>query len=279
MHNSASAACAVKAVVEDIAREAGKLALTYFQSLASLPVEKKGHLDLVTEADKQVEELLIARLQEVFPDDGIFGEEGGEIPGTSGRIWVIDPIDGTFNFVRGGQNWAVSVGLYESRRPVFGVINAPARGLTFVGGMAVPIRLNGKPVKPLPALDMSRASIGLSFHPSVSTADRLEVIRFISDDLGISFRVGGAATISLVEVAMGETDGYLSLGDSTWDVMAALPILDNLGISHTIDWDGIDLSSKLRFACGSPEFLNKVHPLLERVPLPAKSLEAMEQGA
>lgn len=80
MHNSASAACAVKAVVEDIAREAGKLALTYFQSLASLPVEKKGHLDLVTEADKQVEELLIARLQEAFPDDGIFGEEGGETP-------------------------------------------------------------------------------------------------------------------------------------------------------------------------------------------------------
>lgn len=269
MHASTSATSAVEAVVEDIAREAGKLALTYFQSLASLPVEKKGHLDLVTEADRQVETLLIASLQKAFPDDGVFGEEGGEIAGTSGRIWVVDPIDGTFNFVRGNQNWAVSIGLYASRRPVFGVIHAPARDLTFVGGRSVPTRLNGKPIKSLPVLDMSRAVTGLSFHPSVSTADRLEVIRCLSDDLGISFRVGGAATISLVEVAMGETDGYLSLGDSTWDVMAALPILDNLGASHTIDWGKIDLSSKLRFACGSPEFLNKLRPLLERIPLPA----------
>lgn len=104
MHASTSATSAVEAVVEDIAREAGRLALTYFQSLASLPVEKKGHLDLVTEADRQVETLLIASLQKAFPDDGIFGEEGGEIAGTSGRIWVVDPIDGTFNFVRGNQN-------------------------------------------------------------------------------------------------------------------------------------------------------------------------------
>jgi len=253
----------IEAVVEEIAREAGKLALRHFHSLAGLPVESKGHLDLVTEADRNVEEFLITRLRAAFPDDGVFGEEGGEIPGTSGRIWVIDPIDGTFNFVRGTQNWAVSVGLYENRRPSFGVIHAPARDLTIVGGRTVPTKLNGGPIKPLPALDMSRASTGFSFHPSVSTADRLEVIRFISDDLGISFRFCGAATISLLEVAMGETDGYLSVGDSTWDVMAALPILASLGVSHTIDWDRTELSQKLRFACGSGDFLRKVKPLLQ----------------
>lgn len=255
--------------MEEIAREAGKLALSHFHSLASLPVESKGHLDLVTEADKKVEEFLIARLREVFPDDGVFGEEGGEISGSSGRIWVIDPIDGTFNFVRGSQNWAVSIGLYENRRPSFGVIHAPARDLTIVGGKTIPTQLNGKPLKALPALDMSRASTGFSFHPSVSTADRLEVIRFISDDLGISFRFCGAATISLIEVAMGETDGYVSVGDSTWDVMAALPILANLGVSHTIDWDRINLQAKLRFACGSNAFLEKVRPLLEKMAMAA----------
>lgn len=263
MHMSASRARAVEPIVEDIAREAGKLALTHFRSLADLPVENKGHLDLVTEADRQVEELLIARLRDAFPDDGIFGEEGGDIPGTSGRIWVIDPIDGTFNFVRGGQNWAISIGLYESRRPVFGVIHAPARALTIVGGTRVPARLNGQPINALPALDMSRASTGFSFHPTVSTADRLEAIRFISDDLGISFRLCGAATISLIEVMLGETDGYLSIGDSTWDVMAALPILAGLGASSTIDWDRTELSQKLRFACGSEAFLDRVRPLLQ----------------
>lgn len=263
MHTPALSATSPEIIVESIAREAGKLALTHFRSLANLPVESKGHLDLVTLADRQVEELLIARLMDAFPDDGIFGEEGGDVSGTSGRIWVIDPIDGTFNFVRGGQNWAVSIGLYQNRRPVFGVIHAPVRDLTLVGGDTVPTRLNGRPMRPLPAFDLSRASTGFSFHPTISTADRLEAIRFISDDLGINFRLCGSATMSLIEVAMGETDGYLSLGDSTWDVMAALPILANLGVVHTIDWDRTELTSKLRFACGSRAFLDTLRPLGE----------------
>ncbi|WP_309500837.1 MULTISPECIES: inositol monophosphatase family protein [unclassified Neorhizobium] len=118
----------IEAIVEKIARKAGGLALEYFESLDRLPVERKGHLDLVTEADRAVEEFLLANLKAAFPEDGIYGEEGGEIPGTSGRIWVIDPIDGTFNFVRGGENWAISIGLYENRRPTFGVIFAPRSG-------------------------------------------------------------------------------------------------------------------------------------------------------
>ncbi|MGM4914430.1 inositol monophosphatase family protein [Rhizobium sp. 768_B6_N1_8] len=268
-HASASPVRPVEVIIEDIAREAGTLALTHFRSLASLPVEKKGHLDLVTEADRQVEALLIARLNQAFPDDGIFGEEGGEVRGTSGRIWVIDPIDGTFNFVRGSQNWAISIGLYENRRPVFGVIHAPVRDLTIMGGTTVPARLNGRPIKPLPTFDMSRASTGFSFHPTVSTADRLEAIRFISDDLGISFRLCGAATISLIEVMLGETDGYLSIGDSTWDVMAALPILARLGVSSTIDWDRTELPQKLRFACGSEEFVDRLRPLLQTLSVAA----------
>lgn len=259
----------LETVIQDIAREAGQLALMHFRSLDNLPVEKKGHLDLVTEADKQVEELLIARLHAAFPEDGIFGEETGEIPGVSGRVWVIDPIDGTFNFVRGAQNWTISIGLYENRRPVFGVIFAPVRELMLVGGKSVTPLLNGKPIKPLPVLDMSKASTGFSFHPSVSTADRLEIIRFVSDDLRISFRFTGSATISLIEVMMGETDGYVSLGDSTWDVMAALPILAALGASHTIDWDRTELPEKLRFVCGGEEFLTKLRPVLQNLSAPS----------
>jgi len=255
--------------VETIARQAGELALRHFRSLASLPVEKKGHLDLVTAADKEVEGFLVASLQSAFPEDGILGEEGGNIVGMSGRTWVIDPIDGTFNFIRGGQNWAISIGLLEDRKPTFGVIFAPVRDLMLIGGTQVPTRLNGKPLPPLPTLDMSQAAISFGIHPSVATKDRLEVMRFISDDLRISFRSCGSATLSLIEVALGETDGYLSLGDSTWDVMAGLPILANLGISHTIDWDRVDLKEKLRFACGSDRFLDMVRPLVRTVSIAA----------
>lgn len=253
------------AIVETIARQAGSLALGHFHSLASLPVEKKGPLDLVTAADREVEAFLISRLRAEFPNDGIFGEEGGDIFGTSGRTWVIDPIDGTFNFVRGGQNWAISIGLFEDRRPTFGVIFAPARDLMLIGGTHVPTKINGKTPPALPVLDMSQAAVSFGMHPSVATQDRLEVMRFISDDLGISFRSCGSATLSLIEVALGETDGYLSLGDSSWDVMAGLPILANLGISHTIDWDRFNLQEKLRFACGSSRFVEMIRPLVATV--------------
>lgn len=252
-------------IVEAIARQAGALAMQHFHSLASLPVEEKGHLDLVTVADKEVEAFLLASLRDAFPDDGVFGEEGGDIAGTSGRIWVIDPIDGTFNFIRGGQNWAISIGLFEDRRPTFGAIFAPVRDLMLVGGIQVATMINGKSLPALPVLNMSKAAISFGMHPSVATKDRLEVMRFISDDLRIGFRSCGSATLSLIEVALGETDGYLSLGDSTWDVMAGLPILANLGVCHTIDWDTVDLQQKLRFACGSRRFVEMVRPLVEAV--------------
>lgn len=252
-------------VIETIAKEAGALALAHFRSLANLPVEKKGHLDLVTAADREVEAFLVVSLRGAFPDDGVFGEEGGAIAGTSGRTWVIDPIDGTFNFVRGGQNWAISIGLFEECRPTFGLIFAPARELMLIGGDQVPTTINGNPAPALPTLDMDQAAISFGMHPSVATRDRLEVMRFISDDLRIGFRSCGSATLSLIEVALGETDGYLSLGDSTWDVMAGLPILANLGVCHTIDWDNVSLHEKLRFACGSQTFLELVRPLVETV--------------
>ena len=255
----------IESLVEEIARRAGEIALADFRSLTMGPVEKKGHLDLVTKADRDVEEFLVASLRKVFPNDGIYGEEGDDIAGVSGRIWVIDPIDGTFNFVRGGENWAISIGLYENRRPVFGAIYAPVRDLMLTGGKDVETRLNGKPMRLLPALDLSQASMGIGLHPSVATEDRLELLRYISDELRISFRCCGSSTLSLVEVAMGETDGYVALGDSTWDVMAGLPILENLGVCHTVDWDRTELRAKLRFACGSKAFLAKVRPLLARV--------------
>lgn len=252
-------------IVEAIAREAGQIALAHFHALATVLVERKGHLDLVTDADREVEDFLIVSLRKAFPEDGVYGEEGGDVTGVSGRTWVIDPIDGTFNFVRGSQNWAISIGLFENHQPVFGTIFAPARDLMITGGTTVEAKINGKPIPALPSFDLSRASTGIGLHPSIATKDRLELLRYISDELRINFRCCGSSALSLMEVAMGETDGYVALGDSTWDVMAGLPILASLGVSHTIDWDQIDLQVKLRFACGTDAFLNRMRPLLDRV--------------
>lgn len=250
----------MQAIVEHIARQAGELAMSHFDKLASVPVESKGHLDLVTAADKEVEAFVIAELSKAFPQDGVFGEEGGSIASQSGRIWVIDPIDGTFNFVRGGDQWAVSIGLYENKVPRFGIINAPARRQMVVGGEGVPATLNGQPIPVRKGMDRSKASTGVGFHPVIPTNERLEMLRFVIEDARMVFRCCGSATISLLEIASGEVDGYIGMGELTWDLMAALPILAQLGVHNTVDWSDITLEAKLKFACGTPEFLELVAP-------------------
>jgi myo-inositol-1(or 4)-monophosphatase len=250
------------AAVQRLAREAGTVAVRHFEALSTVPVESKGHLDLVTAADQDVERFLTKGLATAFPEDGIFGEEGAAHQGTSGRTWVIDPIDGTFNFVRGGDQWAISIGLYEAGQPVFGVIYAPLRTQMLVGGIGLPSTLNGQLMAQRSGLDNSRASCGVGFHPVIPVDLRLETLRFVLQDAGMSFRCCGSATVSLIEVALGQVDGYLGIGESTWDLMAALPILDQIGIRSTVDWSITDLSSKLRFACGTPEFLRAVEPIV-----------------
>ena len=250
------------AVVERLAREAGALAVRHFEKLSTVPVESKGHLDLVTAADQDVERFLSDGLAAAFPDDGIFGEEGAAHTGSSGRTWVVDPIDGTFNFVRGGDQWAISIGLYEDAKPVFGVIFAPLRAQLLSGGIGLPSTLNGAPLAQRSGLDKSRGACGVGFHPVTPVDMRLETLRFVLSDAGMSFRCCGSATLSLIEVALGQVDGYLGIGESTWDLMAALPILEQIGIRSTVDWSTTELSSKLRFACGTPEFLEAVAPII-----------------
>ncbi|MFC3703233.1 inositol monophosphatase family protein [Devosia honganensis] len=250
----------MQAIVETIARQAGDLAMAHFGRLASVAVESKGHLDLVTAADKEVEAFVIGELRKAFPDDGVFGEEGGAVSSRSGRVWVIDPIDGTFNFVRGGDQWAVSIGLYEGGAPRFGVINAPARAQLVAGGEGIPATLNGEPLAARQGMDRSKASAGVGFHPVIPVEDRLEMLRFVLEDARMVFRCCGSATISLLEIASGEVDGYIGMGESTWDLMAALPILAQLGVHSTVDWSDISLEAKLKFACGTPDFLELVAP-------------------
>jgi len=122
----------MRAEIEAIAREAGALALDFFRTRDTLDIEAKGPLDLVSRADRELEAMIASRLRRAFPDDGILGEEGGHAPSRSGRTWVLDPIDGTFNFVRGGPEWGVSIGCHDAAGPLFGAVNLPVA----IGGAA-----------------------------------------------------------------------------------------------------------------------------------------------
>ena len=231
------------------------MAARYFDRLTSLAVESKSHLDLVSEADRAVERLVSDRLRAVFPDDGVFGEEGVSQPSRSGRAWIIDPIDGTFNFLKGSDHWAVSIGLREGRQPQFGIVFAPKLDRLLVGGRGRGATLNGRPLPRRIGLDRAKAACGIGFHPSVPVSEQTDALRFILEDARMTFRNSGSAVTGLIDVATGAVDGYFGLGISTWDLMAMVPILDELGVRTTIEWASVALDQKLRFACGTPEFL------------------------
>lgn len=242
----------------NLAREAGDLALSHFGHLGAGAVSAKGPLDLVTIADRAVEALIVARLREAFPDDGILGEEGGGIVGRSGRIWVIDPIDGTFNFVRGGREWAVSIGLWQPGQPVLGVIHAPVADLTLIGGEGITPELNGQTLPALRPFDPACASVGFSLSSgNFPLGERMAALDRLKSDVGVMVRICNSATLSMIEVATGETDAYVGYGESAWDVMAAWPILTALGAGATLDWNVTPLDAKLRFVIGKPEAVSR----------------------
>lgn len=248
-------------ILTPIARDAGNLALSHFGSLAQSAVNEKGPLDLVTVADREVEAMIIARLRTAFPEDGILGEEGGMVPGTSGRIWVIDPIDGTFNFVRGGPQWAISIGLWDGAKPVAGIVHAPAMKLTLTGGVNDMPMLNGRALPPLSPYLPDRASVGVGLGRAIPAAERIAMLRFLTEDAGIMFRCCNASTIALLEVATGEVDGHIGFGESAWDVMAIWPVLKALGAVSTLDWSTTPLDAKLRFVIGKPALVEACRSL------------------
>ncbi|QEW22958.1 Inositol-1-monophosphatase [Marinibacterium anthonyi] len=233
-----------------IVEEAGALALGHFHSLAPTDVDEKGHLDLVTIADRAVEVLLAERLQAAFPGDGVYGEEGTRDMGQTGRIWVIDPIDGTFNFVRGRDDWAVSVGLYDGVAPVLGAVLQPVRRRLLTGGRDVAPCLDGRPLAPLTPFRPEVAAVQLGNGGGDPKVDVADTLRLLSGPGQAMARMTNAATAAMMELVMGQVDGYVSCGDSSWDLMGTWSIATALGATSTLDWAGFGLQDRGHFVIG-----------------------------
>lgn len=255
-----------EAIIE-LAQEAGRIGLGWFRDAgADRQVEEKGPLDLVTRADREIEAFLLAELARLYPDDGICGEEGTRLRPGARRQWVIDPVDGTFNFVRGLDAWAVSIGLFVGGIPEFGVIHAPARTETLSGGIAFEPQFNGKRLPPLPPLDRKRGVVAVGFSTDTPVEEELEALRFIRAALKMSYRHNGSTAAAFLQLATGEVDGCLGFGVRSWDVMGALPILARLGGVSTIDWQKTDLQQKICYLAGSAELVALARPMLDARP-------------
>ncbi len=219
-----------------IAREAGARLRAFF--LEGVATEYKGDADLVTVADRTVEKLIRTQLGEVFPDHGIYGEEGTRERLASEYRWYIDPLDGTTNFAHGFPHFCVSMGL--EHRPagtapaadgqlVAGVIYDPMRDEMFVAERGHGAQINGKPAQVSPTPHLAEALLATGF-PSRKRHANPNIHFYHEFTLrSHGVRRAGSAALDLAYVATGRLDGFWEFNLNPWDTAAGILLVEEAG--------------------------------------------------
>lgn len=234
-----TAPAALADVAAAVAREAGELLRRGWGS-ARLAATKTSPTDAVTEIDRASERLILAALHKVRPDDGVLGEEGASIDGTSGIRWVVDPLDGTVNYLYAHPSgWAVSVAAEDSSGVLAGAVYDPARDEMFLASRGGGATRNGEPVTVSAATDLGQALVGTGFgYRSDVRAAQAEVLRTVLP-LVRDLRRGGSAAIELCWVACGRLDAFYERGLGPWDWAAGSLVVTEAGGRFSRDESGL----------------------------------------
>jgi myo-inositol-1(or 4)-monophosphatase len=190
---------------------------------------KSSETDPVSDADRAAEELIAAALAAERPDDGLLAEEGSHADSGSGRRWVVDPLDGTVNFLYGFQAWCVSIAVEDADGGLAGVVHDPLHGETFAALRGRGATLNGAPlaVRDGDRLEVALIATGFGYAAERRAwqADLLTRILPRVRDI----RRGGAAALDLAWVAAGRLDGYYEFGLKPWDWAAGRLLVEEAG--------------------------------------------------
>jgi myo-inositol-1(or 4)-monophosphatase len=221
---------AICEITRDVAEEAGRFIFGRINSLAPSEVETKGRQNFVTEVDKQAEMMIVSRLKDLIPGAGFITEEGTAAFRAEKYNWVIDPLDGTTNFIHGAPPVAVSIGLTEEDIPVVGVIYEIWLKETFYAWKGSKSFLNGREIRVSTTGDTKSALIATGF--PYHNFDRMKgfmgtIDHFFTNTHGVR-RIGSAAT-DLAYVACGRYDGFYEYNLSPWDVAAGALIVRQAG--------------------------------------------------
>lgn len=212
-----------RAFATALALECGALARRMRRSLGA--IDTKDPLDFCTDADRAVEALVRDRIAARYGEP-VLGEEGGGDPAP--RVWVVDPIDGTTNFIQGTPRWCVSIAFVAQGRVELGVICAPAEDRLFVAERGAGVWLNDAPIR-VSGLHHGMAPVAevgwSSRRPIAAYAALIE--RLIAG--GIEFRRHGSGALGMADVAAGLNDAYVELHINPWDVLAGLLLVQEAG--------------------------------------------------
>ena len=225
--NSARYKFAIKTI-----RAAGQLAMSYFANLSQLKVEKKGHQDLVSEADKIVEIFLREQITCQFSDDSIIGEEGGQslgkLNGKFDYTWVIDPIDGTANFVSGIPAWTVVIALLQNQDVIAGFIFDPVQNELYTTAIGQGAFCNGRQLHVANAQSLNDGSVAVGFSNRSKNGFISKLVSQIVDEGGVFYRNASGA-LSLAYVAAGKLLGYSEDHMNAWDYLAGQLMVKEAG--------------------------------------------------
>ncbi len=230
-------------LAERVAREAGEMLLAGADDLRVDVSTKTSGTDMVSEMDRASETLIVKGILAARPDDAILGEETGSRDGTSGVRWVIDPLDGTTNYLYRHPIWAVSVGVEVDGRVDVGVVVAPGLREVFTAERGGGAWLNGSPIAVSGGVDLASALVGTGFGYASSRRGRQAAVLPHLLPAVRDIRRNGVASLDLCWVACGRLDGYFEAGGQPWDVAAGLLIAAEAG-AMAAGLDGGPVSSE-----------------------------------
>ena len=243
----------------DLARMAGALALSMHAGLGA-PDTKSSPTDVVTAADRACEQLLVDGIGAARPGDGILGEEGASDDGTTGVRWVVDPIDGTVNYLYGLPQWAVSIGVEVEGVTVAGVVFNPVADELFTAVLGGGASLNGRALSCSSASELSQALVATGFGYDVRRRTAQAAVMQTVLPAVRDVRRQGAGALDLCSVAAGRVDAYYEQGLEPWDMSAGLLIATEAG-ARTGGLRGREPSHDLVLAA-APGVFGALHDLL-----------------
>ena len=260
---------AILNVMVAAAEKAGRSLARDFGEVENLQVSKKGPADFVSRADKRAEEIVLAELSRARPDFGFLGEEGTNVAAKDGlHTFIVDPLDGTTNFLHGLPEFAVSIGLRRDRDIIAGVIYNPVTDELYVAERGRGAFLNDRRLRVAGRQDLSAALIATGM-PFLGHGNQ---VRFLSEIQPLMSRIAGlrrngSAALELAWVAAGRLDGFWEHDLNAWDMAAGIVLVREAGGFVTDTRGGDEMLSSGTIVAGN-EFMQKA--LLQNIKAAAR---------
>ncbi|WMN58335.1 inositol-1-monophosphatase [Pseudoalteromonas xiamenensis] len=250
------------------ARNAGKVILRACEDLSKVEASQKGSNDFVTNVDKDAEAVIRETILKAYPNHSIVGEELGQIEGTDADyLWVIDPLDGTTNFIKGIPHFAVSIALKVKGRVEQAVVYDPVRSELFTASRGQGAQLNSKRLRVTNANDLSGTVLATGFpfknkHHMDAYLDAFKALFVHTADI----RRAGSAALDMAYVAAGRVDGFYEIGLKPWDTAAGELLVKEAGGMITDFAGGANYNRSGNIICGAPKLcqaiVKEIRPVL-----------------